>query len=72
MSNKKTHIDIQKSVCVMCFRKPKHMKNISEKVKISIKELVLHDYDEDEWSWLPTVICNGCYKDLYDCKTDSK
>ena len=63
---------MQKSVCMMCFKKPKVMKNISEKVKISIKEGVLPEYDTDRWSWLPTSICGGCYKNMYDWKKNPR
>ena len=68
----KDHSAMQKSVCVMCFRKPKHLRNISSKVRIMIEELVLEDFSEEKWNWLPTVICSGCYKDLHDCTQDSR
>jgi hypothetical protein len=62
----KGHVDMQRSVCVVCFRKQKVLRPISAKVKISIKEFVFTDYDTEDWDWLPTVICSGCYKGLYD------
>ena len=68
----KDHPAMQKSVCAVCFRKPKRLRNISAKVKISIQENVLPDYDSENWSWLPTSICDGCYKGLWDLQKDPK
>ena len=72
MSPPKDHSQMQKLVCMMCFKKPKVMKNISEKVLNIIKEGVLPDYGSNQWSWLPTSICGGCYIKLFDWKKNSR
>ena len=64
----KNHAAMQKCVCAVCFHKPKSLRNISDKVKISIQEAVLPGFDTAPWSWLPTAICDGCYKELRDIK----
>ena len=66
----KDHSQMQKSVCLMCWRKPKHLKNVSPAIKEQYKELVLPELGSDEWSWLPSVICLGCYTDLRHAKAD--
>ena len=63
---------MQKAVCLVCWRKPKNVRNISRKVGMEIKEHVFEEYDTDAWSWLPTVICAGCYKNLHDVKINSE
>ena len=68
----KDHAAMQKSVCAVCFCKAKTMKNISARLEISVKELILPEFGSDEWSWLPTSICGGCYKDLYDFQKNSR
>ena len=68
----KNHFAMQRCVCAICFRKPKNLVNISAKVKMSIKEFILPDFEAVEWDWLPTSICSGCYKNLYDVKKDHR
>ena len=48
------------------------MRNISEKTRISIKDAILPEFDSERWSWLPTAICDGCYKDLRDLKNNPR
>ena len=69
---RKDHVGMQLSVCAVCFRKPKTLRGISAKVKISIQEEILPEFDSEPWSWLPTVICGTCYKDLRDHQLDNK
>ena len=66
----KNHSQMQKVLCAICFRKPANVRNISDRVKITIKESILPDFGTDEWDWLPTSICSGCYKDIADFKQD--
>ena len=68
----KDHVAMQKSVCAVCFRKPKSLRNISVKVKISIQNFIVPNFDTEEWEWLPKSICSGCYKDLYDVKKNPR
>ena len=70
--SKKDHAAMQKAVCLVCWRKQKNLRNISNKVKMEIKEHVLEDYDSEAKSWLPSVICGGCYKNLHDVKMNSE
>ena len=63
---------MQKSVCALCFRKSGRMINISARLQITVKEAILPSFGSDEWDWLPSVICSGCYKDLYDYKKNPK
>ena len=60
----KEHAAMQRSVCAVCFKKHKTLRSISDKVKTQIKDKCLTEFDSDEWSWLPTVICGGCYMRL--------
>lgn len=62
----KDHPAMQRSVCGVCFKKPKTLKNITARVKVQIQEAILPEFGSEDWNWLPTVICGGCYKDLYD------
>ena len=68
----KDHAAMQRSVCTVCFRKPKNLRNITPRLKISLKEFVWPNYDTEDWDWLPTVICQGCYKGLYDAAKDPR
>ena len=69
----KDHAAMQRSVCAVCFKKPQTLRNISASVKIQIKEFCQFDqFDADEWSWLPAVICGGCYKGLADIGKNSR
>ena len=52
----KGHSEMQKSVCIMCFKKPKHLKNISSTISELFKKLVLQDYQSEKWVWLPNVM----------------
>ena len=62
----KTHDAMQKSVCVMCFKKPKNLLNLKAPSKLErFQNLVLTDYGKTEsWNWLPNVICAGCDSEL--------
>ena len=62
----KGHAQMQRSVCAVCFKKPKNLRNISAKVKGSIMEHCFSEFDTEEWGWLPSVICAGCFKGLHD------
>ena len=68
----KKHSDMQKSVCTVCFRKTGRMIPISKKLQITVQEAILPGYGSDDWAWLPSVICSGCYKELYTFKHDAK
>ena len=70
MSPPKSHLEMQKSLCIVCFKKQKTLRNISARAEITIKELVLPGFGTDEWDWLPTSICGGCYKELYVAKNN--
>ena len=72
MTPPKDHSAMQKSVCSVCFRKPKNLINISAKVHISIQEYILPTFGTADWAWLPSVICSGCYHELYAVKTNPK
>ena len=62
----KNHAMMQNSVCGVCFKKPKNLMKISARSLISIKEHYFPDYDCDTWSWLPHMICSGCYRALHE------
>ena len=65
MPNKpKGHAAMAASICVVCFRKPKTLRPISESVNGMMKSLILPQFQTDSWSWLPTKICAGCHSDL--------
>ena len=68
----KKHSDMQKSVCTVCFKKTGRMIPISKKLQITVQEAILAGYGSDDWAWLPSVICSGCYKELYTFKHDAK
>ena len=60
----KDHNAMKLSVCAICFRKPKNLRNISAKVKIQIQEAILSEFDDERFDWLPKMICLTCYKDI--------
>ena len=60
----KSHNAMRLSVCAICFRKPKNLRNISAKVKIQIQEAILPEFGSERFDWLPTMICLTCYKDI--------
>ena len=62
----KSHNEMQRSVCFVCFRKPKNLRNITPRLESMLKEVISIPYSSEEWSWLPTVICGGCCLEL--CK----
>ena len=68
----KNHSEMQKSVCCMCWKKPKNLRNMTPLVRGLFKQLVFTGIDEESWSWLPKVICLACMTELRHAKTDSK
>ena len=68
----KTHHEMQKSVCCMCWKKPKNLRNMTPLVREMFKQLVFIGIDEKSWSWLPQVICLACMTELRHAKTDPK
>ena len=58
----KQHDEMQRSVCLICF-KPKTLSNITPRVMDMVMTAIPFLSDE-KWSWLPSVICGGCYKEL--------
>ena len=61
----KNHEEMQKCVCVMCFKKPKNLRNLTPRIVTMLGNLVLNDYkNEEKWDWLPKVICVGCCVEL--------
>ena len=68
----KDHNAMQKSVCAICFRKSKNLRNISAKVQVQIEEAILPAFGSDEYDWLPTSICLGCYKDIHEWKKNTR
>ena len=73
---KRDHSDNRKVVCLMCFRKPKNqLRNISDTVKnLIVKHLVSdpkNNLSENYLTWLPSVICIGCCKQLKNFDGDT-
>ena len=66
------HAVWQKGVCAICFHKQKTLRNIAERVKIQIKEIILPRFGENDWDWLSSVICSGCYKDLQEFQRNNR
>ena len=68
----KDHSDMQKCVCLMCWRKPKPgvLKNITPSIRQLLKMLVLPEIECSRWSWLPRVICLGCATELRKAMSD--
>lgn len=65
----KTHLEMRQCVCIMCWRKPKNLRNITAPVR-ELLELHVLPADDDRWRWLPTVICLGCATDLRKLRSD--
>ena len=65
----KTHLEMRQCVCIMCWRKPKNLRNITAPVR-ELLELHVLPADDDRWKWLPTVICLGCATDLRKLRSD--
>ena len=63
-NKKKSHSDVQKLICLMCCRKQKNVREISDRFLPSVKEHIKCDYEEKEWDWLPSVICLSCLPQL--------
>ena len=63
-NKKKSHSDVQKLICLMCCRKQKNVREISDRFLPSVKEHIKCDYGEKEWDWLPSVICLSCLPQL--------
>ena len=73
MPNKnRTHSENCKVVCIVCFRKPKELRNITDSVRDLIEKHILSDLSDQKWSWLPTTICGGCRNKLSDMNKDPK
>ena len=43
----KDHAAWQKGVCAICFRKQKTLRNIAERVKIHIKEIIVPQFGDN-------------------------
>ena len=57
----KSHAEMQNSVCILCFRKPSHLRNITPRLKLMISKVLPIPWStDDKWAWLPTKICGGC------------
>ena len=72
MPQAKDHSQMQTSVCTVCFRKPKTLRKVSTRVEVQIKDFIFPSYGSEEWDWLPTSICSGCYMELYKVQKDPK
>ena len=68
----KTHPEMQNSVCLLCFRKPKTLRNISPMVDSLLKTVIPLLCNTEEWTWLPTKICGGCFFELHKVKKDPR
>ena len=68
----KKHSETQKSVCCMCWKKPKNLRNMTPLVRGLFKQLVFTDIGDESWSWLHQVICLACMTELRHAKTESK
>ena len=64
----KNHSEMQTSVCLLCFKKPKTLRNITPATRQLIKEFIPDLENTEDWQWLPTVICGGCYLELSKIK----
>ena len=56
---KKTHHDIRKLICGICFKKKKHLQNITLALLALITTFIYSFYDLNDLS-LPTVLCFQC------------
>lgn len=68
----KTHFEMQASVCFLCFRKPKHLRNITPRLESMLESVMTIPFTSKEWSWLPTKICGGCCSELERVKRNPK
>lgn len=60
------HCNAQMVVCAICFKKPSNdLRRINPTQERDIVNCVFRDFSEDEWSWLPKIICGStCRKNL--------
>ena len=58
----KSHTEMQSSVCILCFRKPSHLRNITPRLEEMLSKVMSVPWSstDDKWAWLPTKICGGC------------
>ena len=61
----RTHSENLKCVCLLCMKKSKVMRNITDKLESLISETVLCGYDFND-ERLPKVLCSNCYSVLYE------
>ena len=79
----RTHTESLKTVCAACWRKPKNVRNVSDRVEELIRQFVFKDYSKSN-GYHPSVVCTGCQQTLSDlakvkllniyqtcCKTES-
>ena len=65
MPNKaKDHAAMRKSVCAVCFLKPKTLRPISKLASSLICKFVFSEFCDSPWSWLPSHICGICYLEI--------
>ena len=61
----RTHQEALKTVCAACWRKPKQVRGVSDRVSELLRQFVFKDYDKSN-GFHPTVVCIGCQKTLSD------
>ena len=61
----RTHQEALRIVCAACWRKPKNVRGVSDRVADLIRQFVFKDYSKSN-GYHPTVVCTGCQQTLSD------
>ena len=61
----RTHQEALGIVCAACWRKPKNVRGVSDRVAGLIRQFVYKDYSKSN-GYHPTAVCTGCQQTLSD------
>ena len=61
----RSHHEALSKLCASCWRKPKNVRGVSDKVADLIRQFVYKDYCKSN-GYHPTVVCTGCQQTLSD------
>ena len=58
----------------MCdvLQEAKTLKDMTPRIIEPFRQMVLSDFQTEQWEWLPTVICLGCYSELNRAMVDPR
>lgn len=69
--HQRTHEESRLVICLMCFKKNKSMRKISDSVVKIIKKNFIPEFDKAQ-DHFPLALCGNCTRIVYDCQKNNK